>query len=161
MNLGRELAKLGVGEYDRIRSAIVSDFKNGLLEDISSPVISVLIEGDKVLQSKLRTSATLDQSWKQPQCHVILNYIHELDKDAYGSIWKDFLSKHSNSYKSRNNGLYIEFSFRDGKEEGFAHYFVGNKYANELSTGGHYYTNRLLSIEPDGLYLNKQQVEIL
>ena len=161
MNLGKELGKLGVDGYDKVKVAIVEDFKNELLEKISSPVISVLIEGDKVLQSKIRTSKTIDQGWKQPQCRIILDYIHNLDKDAYESIWKDYLSKNSNSYQYKNNGLYIVFGFRVGSREGVAHYFVGRKYANELSDHGTYYTPNLLSIESDGLYLNKQKVEVV
>lgn len=161
MTLGRELAKLGVEGYDRVKSALVSDFKNGLIDELSSPVISVLIEGDKVLQSKLRTSNDIKRQWQQPQCRIVLNYIHDLDKDVYGDIWSRYLIQHSKSYKVLNNGLYIEFKFKDEESTGTAHYFVGRKYANELSNGGNYYTNRLLSIEPDGIYLNKKRVEVL
>lgn len=161
MTLGRELAKLGIEGYDRIKSALVLDFKNGLTDKLSSPVVSVLIEGDKVLQSKLRTSSNIERQWQQPQCRIVLNYIHDLDKDVYGDIWSKYLAQHSKSYKVLNNGLYIELKFKDEESTGIAHYFVGRKYANELSNGGNYYTNRLLSIEPDGIYLNKKKVVVI
>lgn len=88
----------------------------------------------------------------------VLDDIHEINKEVYAILWKKVFL-HSKSYV--NKGVYSEFKFKDGRAEFLAHYFMGQKYARELTSSESRYTGRILSIEEDGIYLNHRKVEII
>lgn len=90
---------------------------------------------------------------------AILDCIHEICKVSNAEIWENYLNKNSSS--KVNNGIYLEFKFKEDKIISKARYFIGQKYAKELATSEKRYTKRVLSLESDGLYLNHKKVQVI
>lgn len=92
------------------------------------------------------------------KAYEVLEDVHEINKDVYSSIWTRVFEK-SKSFNDK--GIYAEFKFLDGKVTCKAHYFKGQRFARELTSSETHYTGRLLSVERDGLYLNKRRVTLI